>query len=162
MIIFINGPINSGKSTVAKLLAERLPKTALIEVDRFHEFIEWMPIGEAVPLNLKNATSVIKNFSEVGLNVVVPYPLSKKNYDWLMRELESLHEKIFVFTLSPPLEVALTDRGERKLTEQERERIKYHYEIGINNPEFGVVIDNSMQTPVETVIEIENFLAKEK
>jgi len=44
MIIFINGSINAGKSTVAKMLAEKIPNTALVEIDVFHEMIEWMPI----------------------------------------------------------------------------------------------------------------------
>ena len=64
MIIFINGSINSGKSTVAKLLGKKLGKTAILEIDRFHEFLEWMPIGEIVPINLKNAVSLIKNYVE--------------------------------------------------------------------------------------------------
>ena len=32
-IININGPINSGKSTVSKLLAEQIPNALFIEVD---------------------------------------------------------------------------------------------------------------------------------
>lgn len=150
MIIFINGSINSGKSTVAKLLAEKLSGTALIEVDRFHEFIAWMPIGEAVPINLENAVSVIKNFVNRGLDIIVPYPLSRKNYDMLMESLEPLKQRIFVFTLTPPLEKALENRGERELVPEEKERIRYHYKIGINRPDFGVCIDNSDQTPEET------------
>lgn len=150
MIIFINGSINSGKSTISKLLAEKLPNTALIEVDRFHECIEWMPIDQAVPLNLENAVSVIRNFVREGLNVIVPYPLSQKNYEMLTSSLEPLQQKIFVFTLSPPLEVALSHRGGRELTEEEKKRIRYHYRIGINTPEFGVIIDNAHQTPSET------------
>ncbi|MGB2791586.1 MAG: hypothetical protein WBC29_03465 [Candidatus Moraniibacteriota bacterium] len=150
MIIFINGSINSGKSTVSKLLAEKLPNSALVEVDSFHECIEWMPIDQAVPFNLENAVSVIKNFVRRSLNVIVPYPLSQKNYEMLMSNLEPLRQKIFVFTLSPPLEIALSNRGGRELTEEEKKRIRYHYSIGINTPEFGVIIDNAHQTPSET------------
>lgn len=151
MIVFINGSINSGKSTVSKLLAQKLPNTALVEIDMFHECIEWMPIDQAVPLNLENTVSVIKNFVGRGLNVVVPYPLSQKNYEMLMSTLESLQQKIFVFTLSPSLEVALSNRGGRELIEEEKKRIQYHYSIGINKPNFGAVIDNSHQAPAETV-----------
>ena len=151
MIIFINGSINSGKSTVSKLLAEKLPNTALIEVDRFHECIEWMPIDQAVPLNLENAISVIRNFVNRGLNVIVSYPLLQENYNMLMGNLEPLRQKVFVFTLSPLLEVTLSNRGGRELTEEEKKRIQYHYSIGINKPDFGVIIDNSHQTPTKTV-----------
>jgi len=39
MIIFLNGSINSGKSTVAKLLIKGLSNCALLEIDVFHEMI---------------------------------------------------------------------------------------------------------------------------
>lgn len=55
MTLFINGSINSGKTTIAKLLAKKLGKVALLEIDKLHEFIEWMEIDKAVPINLKNA-----------------------------------------------------------------------------------------------------------
>lgn len=68
----------------------------------------------------------------------------------MMCELKNLNEKVYVFTLSPELEKALTNRGNREITEEEKDRIKYHYEIGINTPSFGEIIDNSEQTPEET------------
>lgn len=64
MIIFLNGSINAGKSTVAKLLAGRLSNTALLEIDVFHEMIEWMPIDQAVPLNLEMHYRLLKIFSQ--------------------------------------------------------------------------------------------------
>jgi len=149
-IVFINGSINSGKSTVARILAKELPETALVEIDVFHEMINWMPVDKAVPINLENAISVIKNFTARGLNVIIPYPLSQKNYDYMMGEIKSLNAKISVFTLSPKLEKALTNRGTRDLNEWEKERIKHHYDIGIHAPTFGEIIDNSEQSLEET------------
>ncbi len=154
MIIFINGSINAGKTTVAKILATKLSNVALVEIDALRDMISWMPINQAVPINLENAVAVIRNFSKRGLNVIVPYPLSKGNYDYVTNELKSLDAKIYVFTLAPKLEKALTDRGTRKLDDWERERIKYHYDIGIHNPSFGKMIDNSEQTPEETADQI--------
>lgn len=154
MIIFINGSINAGKSTVAKLLAEKIKDTAVVEVDRFHEFIPWMPVAESVLINLENAVLVIRNFYKRGFNVIVPYPLSKRNYEYLMEELKDIAENISIFTLNPELEEVLKNRGKRELTEAEKERIKYHYSMGINNPVFGKVINNTKQTPEETVLDI--------
>ena len=151
MIILINGSINAGKSTVAKLLAQKITKVALVEIDALRNMIEWMPISESIPINLLNAVSVIKNFSLSGLHVIVPYPLSQKNYDYMMDSLKDIEVKKYVFTLAPQLEKALTNRGTRELDDWERNRIKHHYEIGINNPTFGEIIDNSNQTPEETV-----------
>lgn len=150
MIIFLNGSINAGKSTVAKILAKEMENTALLEIDVFHKMIEWMPIDKAVPINLENALSVIRNFIKRGMSVIVPYPLSQKNYDFMMSGLKDLETDIHIFTLAPKLEKVLRNRGTRELTEQEKERIKHHYDIGIPNPTFGEIIDNSEQTPQET------------
>lgn len=151
MVIFLNGSINAGKSMVAKLLRKEILNSALMEIDVFHEMIEWMPIEKAVPINLENALSVIRNFVKREINIIVPYPLSQKNYDFMMSGLKDLDTEIYVFTLSPKIETALTNRGSRELTEQEKNRIKHHYDIGISNPTFGEIIDNSDQTPEETV-----------
>lgn len=159
MIIFLNGSVNAGKTTIARILVKGLPKSALVEIDVFHEMIEWMPIDKAIPLNLENAASVIKNFVNRGLKVIVPYPLSRRNYDYMMDDLKGLDTKIYVFTLDPNLERVLTNRGTRELDEWERERIQYHYNIGIHNPTFGEIIDTSVQTPNETA---EYILAKVK
>ena len=154
VIILINGSINSGKSTVAKLIANKLKQSALIEIDSFHEMIEWMPIDKAIPLNLKNAVSVIKNFSENKINSIVPYPLSEKNYKYLIDSLKSTGERIELFTLAPRLEQVLKNRGKREITEWEKERIKHHYKIGIPKLSFGDIIDNTNQTPEETAEKI--------
>jgi len=150
MIIFLNGSINSGKSTIAKLLAEKLGDSAILEIDSLRAFIDWMPLDQSIPINLENAVAVAKVFVKNNLNVIIPYPLDKENYNYLVSELNELH----VFTLSPRLEVALQDRGTRKLTDWEKERIKYHYSIGINNPDFGTIIDNSDETEEQTVNKI--------
>ncbi|MDE1975538.1 MAG: hypothetical protein KGI49_03465, partial [Patescibacteria group bacterium] len=154
MIIFLNGSINAGKSTVAKLLAKRLPDCALVEIDALREMIEWMPIDRAVPINLENAVAVIRNFVGRKMDVIVPYPLSQKNHDYLTDELKDLDTDIRVFTLAPRLEKALTDRGGRELSDWEKERVKHHYDIGIHSPSFGEIIDNSDQTPEETAVYI--------
>ena len=154
MIIFLNGSINAGKTTVAKLLANKIPDTAIVEIDSLRAMIEWMPIEKAVPINLENTISVIKNFTKRNLNIVVPYPLSQKNYDFVVNELKDINTKMYFFTLAPKLETILTNRGSRELNDLERERIKHHYDIGIHNPSFGIIIDNTNQTPEETTKDI--------
>lgn len=150
MIIFINGSINAGKSTVAKLLVQDLPNTALLEIDTLREMISWMPIDQAVPINLENAISIIRNFSNRGIDVVVPYPLSEKNHDYIVSQLKDENTKILIFTLAPKLDKVLTNRGTRELDDWERSRIQHHYNIGIHNLPFGEIIDNTDQTPEET------------
>lgn len=147
MIIFLNGSINSGKSTIAKILVDKLPNTAHIEVDDLRKTIKWVPLDDAILINLENTTSLIKNFIKRGFNVIVTYPLSKSNFDYFQNSLKDLRAEIYFFTLNPRLETALS-RG-RKLTRWEKERVKYHYQIGINNPGFGITINTTYQTPTE-------------
>lgn len=161
MVIFLNGSVNAGKSTVAELLKKKIPNTAVIEIDKLRHFIDWISLDEAIPVNLANTADLIKNFAKAGINSIVPYPLSQNNYDFLTEKLKNLNEKIYFFTLSPTLEIALSDRGERKLDEQERERIKYHYGIKIHQPSFGRIIDNTNQTPDQTVQEVLDYIKQE-
>ncbi|OIO06344.1 hypothetical protein AUJ26_00860 [Candidatus Falkowbacteria bacterium CG1_02_37_21] len=153
MIIFINGSINSGKSTVSKILADKLGNTAVLEIDDLRNFIEWMPLEMAIPINLESALAVIRVFINKGLNVIIPYPLSSKNYGYFKKNLKDIDD-IKVFTLSPELEIALTNRGLRELDDWEKDRIKYHYEIGVHKPDFGLIIDNSNETPEQTASQI--------
>lgn len=150
MIIFLNGSINSGKTTVAEILAKKLSSVAIVEIDALRAMINWMPIDQAIPINLENAVSVIRNFSKRGLDVIIPYPLSQKNYEYVADNLKDIDTQKYFFTLAPSLEKAITNRGTRELDDQEKKRIAYHYDIGIHSPSFGEIIDNSDQTPEET------------
>ncbi|MFA6076952.1 MAG: hypothetical protein WC735_02650 [Candidatus Paceibacterota bacterium] len=154
MIIFINGSINSGKTTVSKLLVSHFPKTALIELDDIRDMFSWMPLEEAIPITINLGINLIKDFVKKNMSVIVSYPLSQKNYDYITNKLKDTEVKKYFFTLAPKLEKILTNRGTRKLTKWEEERIKHHYDIGIHNPSFGIVIDNTDQTPEETTKEI--------
>ena len=69
----------------------------------------------------------------------------------MVSNISDLNTDIRVFTLAPQLEKVLTNRGNRELTDWERSRIQHHYDTGIQKPNFGVIIDNTNQTPEETV-----------
>jgi hypothetical protein len=152
MVIFINGSINSGKTTIAKLLKKKIPNTAHIEVDDLRAFIDWMPLEESIPVNLDNTALIINSFSKRDISSIVTYPLNKDEFNYLTDKIKS-KETIYFFTINPDLKTALSNRG-RELTDLEKQRIKHHYDIKINNPGFGSVIDNTHQTPEETAEEI--------
>jgi len=156
MIIFINGSINSGKSTVGRLLAEKF-NYEFIEFDDIRHTIPEPNIDKALPLVFEKGIKLLNKLDKNGESAIVAYPLSQNNYDLLKSKLSILPR---VITLSPRLDVVLKDRGDRKLDDAERERIKYHYQIGINNPKFGFVIDNSDQSVKETVESIIKLIAK--
>ena len=150
MIILISGSINSGKSTVSKLLVELMPKTAHIEVDRLREFIRCLPLEESIPISLENAAFIAKNFSRIGLNMVIDYPLGEEDYEYLVNNLNATAEAIHMFVLAPDVSVALANRGDRELEPRERERIREQHSNGRHKLKFGEIIDNSNQTPEET------------
>ncbi len=159
MIVLLNGSINSGKTTVSKLLVQMLPRTAHVEVDSLDDFIDWMPLLDSIPLNLANAVAITRNFVQFGLNAVISTPLRREDYDYLMRELQPLGVPLYCVTLNPSMAVALTNRGTRELTEWERRRIPELYAEGIPSPAFGFIIDNAHQTPEETACEILSSLS---
>ncbi len=154
MVIFINGSINSGKSTISKILAKKITNTVVLEIDILRKFIDWLPLEEAIPINLENACLLIKNFAKNNINVIIPYPISKKNYDLIIKLLDGLKSKIYFFTLDPTLNTVLKNRGNRKLSIWEKNRIKHHYQIGIHKPSFGEIINNSNEKPEETAEKI--------
>lgn len=154
MIIFLNGSLNSGKSTVSKEIVKLLPNTAHIEVDHLREFIDWMPLDKSISINLKNATSVINNFVDEGLNVVVSYPLSQRNFDYISGLLEPPKTEIFIFMLKPPFDKLIVNRGKRMLEQDEIERIKYHYNENRLKVEGQIELDNSSETPKKTALRI--------
>ncbi len=149
MIILLNGSMNAGKSTVAKLLVSKIPKTAHIE--KLRQFIEWMSIDESVPYNMQNIISLTRNFITMGnLNVVISYLISSENFKIISKGLEDLNVPIFAFTLAPDINVVTTNRGTRELKIWEVEQIKKTYAENFHNPEYGVIVNNTHQTPEET------------
>ncbi len=142
--------MNSGKSTTAKILVSKLPRTAHIE--KLRQFIEWMTIEESVPYNIENIISLTRNFVSLGqLNVVISYPVSNENFLKISERLGDLGTDIYAFTLAPALEKAITNRGTRELKDWEIEQIKKTYAENFHQPDYGVIIDNSEQTPEQTV-----------
>lgn len=150
MIILISGPINSGKTTVGKALAALLPGSAHLEVDTLRELVHFLPLEEAISINLENAAAITNNLARRGIRVILTYPLGQKDYEYLLRAFADVSTAIHTFILSPTLETALADRGERRLSEYERHRIREQYRDDRHQPAFGCRIDNTAQTPEET------------
>lgn len=146
MVLFLNGSINSGKSTVARILAQQMSRTALLEIDALDDCIQRLPLSESNPINLENAVLLIRNFHRHRFNVVVPYPISKPDWAFIQQELSDI--PLYVFLLRPSLSVAVSNRG-RMLTQREVERVRQQYTEG-TIMDVGSPIDNSAQRPEDT------------
>ena len=168
-IVTIGGPSNSGKTTVSGLLAEMLPQTVRIELDATNlipndfpkEAGRWARWRE--PCVIEDLVSLTVNWLNRRFDVILPGLFWKGTYD-LMRDilLQQLGEhpvEYHSFVLAPPLEVALRPRGSRLLDEDMHDFIREQYDTGLQDPGFGMVIDNQGQTPEQTADLIARHIA---
>ncbi len=153
MIILISGPINAGKTTVARLLAAQLPNAAHVEVDDLTNFLPALALDDMIPVGLEMAAAVIAVLARRGFAVVVSFPLRPEDYDYLCDALRE-HGPLRCFTLAPAQHIAAASRGARTLTDWERERSAAMYAEGYDRPPFGAVIDSSAQSADETAAAI--------
>lgn len=83
------------------------------------------------------------------------YPLSEK----VFAENKEKFSDFNIFIIDPGFESASNQRGSRVLTEWEKERVKYQYEIGLHQLPVGIKIDTSSLTSEETASAIiESYL----
>ena len=165
-IININGPINSGKSTVSKLLKQKLPESLFIEVDDLISDKEEIKLNlsreEGWAERLKRLDKIIAQEKKLQRfkNVIFAYPMTGNlYYHWKLWEDENT--EFINITLAPSISICLQNRGTRELNEQEKERIKQMYDEGYHSSQFAdLIIDNSRQTPPETLQHILLHLKK--
>lgn len=148
MLVFISGSINSGKTTTAKALAERIG-AAFINVDDLNDTIPNFNLATDLDKSMDLAIKAINTHLNAGSDVVANYVVRKKDWNRFESEIETPER--FMITLAPRLEIAKSQRGERVLSEWEKSRIQYHYDTGIASPTFGSIIDNSDISVDETV-----------
>ena len=154
-VIVISGSINSGKTTTSKHLVKHLVensvKTAHVHGDSLRHFVTWQDLEKTIPITHKNICTVAKNFLQDDYDVVIDYPFYKDDFESLCYYLDDFTDAIYAFVLSPSLDVAQSQRGARVLSQHEIDRIAYHYQTNLHNPDFGITIDNSMLDVEETV-----------
>ncbi|MGN1091295.1 MAG: hypothetical protein ACI4RJ_02235 [Alphaproteobacteria bacterium] len=86
LILNINGAINSGKSTVSKILVNMLPKAAFIEVDELMSDEEQKRLGLSLQQGWRerhkrlNAKLQALKKSQEFETVIFAYPISENSY----------------------------------------------------------------------------------
>jgi hypothetical protein len=146
-VIQVSGPINSGKSTVGSALARLLPDASFIDGDD-HEAPDDAPLAARVVAALLRIEDHIATVE--CSHLVVAYPVDQSGYERLRTACERRPARFLVVTLAPPIEVALADRGGRRLTDEERQRIAEMYEEGYHARHFSdFVLDTSGLTAKE-------------
>lgn len=146
-VIHLNGPINSGKSTLGRALAALIPGAAFIEGDD-HGAPDDAPLPRRIATALDRIAALIAQSAADVL--VVAYPLDEPACRRLRTAAAARGAAFHVVTLAPPLAVALSDRGGRRLTAWERERIVAMYAEGYADRPFSdLVLDTAASSPEE-------------
>jgi len=133
----ITGTPGAGKTTVSRLVAERLERSARIDGDVMQQLMvngkanlldedgNWNPGPEGkreLRLRMINACSVASNFAEAGFTPVVDTVVeTREELEFLARRLSA--RPLMLVVLAPPLEVA----RHRNSTRPERERVSYDF-----------------------------------
>lgn len=165
LILNVNGPINAGKSTVCKILADMLPRVLFIEVD------ELLSDKEQEAKGLDFRAGIAERLDRLDKKIaeeqqgwrydylVFAYPMSEKNFERWQSCFVTADCRFAAVTLACDLEICLTNRGTRELSEWEKQRIKEMYQKGYQKPKgTDLIIDNSKQTPQETAAIIRDFV----
>lgn len=166
-IYLITGPAGVGKSTVSKLLAEKLEKSVLIEGDDVYHFVvggyvaPWKN-GNHLDLFWKNSKSLIKNSLESGFDVVFNYILDKKQIKEMQKEFKDCEIK-FVCLMTDEETILKRDKerpedcqmGERCLVLLESFKKKNFDERNILNTS-----NLSISETLEEVLENDRFVLK--
>lgn len=154
--VFVSGPINSGKSTIAALLSRLVPEGRFLDGDDYSPRDQ--PFEKRIVIGLARLVEAALLEAGKGRMVVAAYPLSAS--DWLSASeaFARHHLDARCVTLAPPLAVALTNRGGRTLSDWERNRIAEMYQLGFTRPSFGLVFDNSGEMPEATARRIHRAL----
>ncbi|MET1534233.1 shikimate kinase [Burkholderia sola] len=140
-IIHLNGPINSGKTTIGRALARVLPDARFIDGDD-HDAPEDAPFDVQWAIALERLVTQIAQARE--RHVVIAYPIGGAEFERLRAACDVRDARLFVVTLAPPEAVAASNRGTRALTDWERQRITQMYREGYASRAFSdCVIDTS-------------------
>lgn len=141
-VIHLNGPINSGKTTIGLALARVLPDARFIDGDD-HDAPEDAPFDVQWAIALERLVTQIANARE--RHLVIAYPIGDPEFERLRAACEA---RLFVVTLAPPEAIASSNRGSRALTDWERSRIAEMYREGYASRPFSrMVLDTSDATP---------------
>jgi hypothetical protein len=148
IVICLNGSINSGKTTIGRALAAALPDAAFIDGDD-HDAPDNVEFDVMLDIALSRLEREIAGARVAHL--VIAYPLRNEDHARLAAAAAARGARLFVATLAPPLDVALADRGERKLDDEERQRIRQMYDEGYADRSFSRVILRQPAAPAALV-----------
>ncbi len=168
LILNINGPINSGKSTVSKLLVNMLLHAVFIEVDDLLSDDEQKKLGLTMQggwgerLNRLDKIISMQKKQQQYETIIFAYPMTENLYHRWSAHVDK-NTRFIAVTLAPSLEKCLTNRGSRILTDWEIGRIREMYNENYHRPiNADLIINNDGQTPHQTAQQIADYITKQR
>lgn len=168
LILNVNGPINSGKSTVSKLLVQMLPHAVFIEVDDLLLDDEEKKLGLTMQAGWGERLNRLDRIIADQKNqlqyetIIFAYPMTENLYRRWSAHIDK-NTRFIAVTLAPSLEKCLTNRGTRTLTDWEIGRIREMYNENYHRPiNSDLIINNDGQTPHQTAKQIVDYVTKQR
>jgi chloramphenicol 3-O-phosphotransferase len=162
-IYLVTGIQAAGKSTVAQLLAERLPRSVHVRGDLFRRMIvngrvditpELAPAAMAqLRLRYELAATVTDRYAAAGFSVVVQDVVLAEQLEPMVGLIRT--RPLYVVVLAPdPETVAARERGRGKTAYGVWQVAELDRALREHTPRIGLWLDTSGQTPDQTVAEI--------
>lgn len=159
MVIVITGIMAAGKSTVAQLLAERLPRSAHVRGDIFRRMIvsggaQPTPAGSAeeeaqLTLRYRLSAQTADSYAAAGFTAVVQDVILGDHLTEYVRMIRTKPCHIVVLAPRPEV-VAVRELGRPKTGYGDWTVASLHAALEAT-PRIGLWLDTSDQTPTETV-----------
>ncbi len=102
-LIIIDGPMGSGKTTVAKLLHAKLKRTALLGLDRIKWFIsdfKRIPADNEIVRNV--VAAMTREYLRQGIGVIIEQGMREERIEALKRTAKRYGARCFVYQLDAP------------------------------------------------------------
>lgn len=121
-LILIDGPIGSGKSTVAKLLHLKLKRTALLSLDRIKWLVsDYRPVHKDLQLASNIGKVMAKEYLRNNISVIVEKAFTRKEFlDEFARIGKNKKVKLFIYQIQAPLSVAIKRVAKRPIPKDGR------------------------------------------
>ena len=163
-LYIITGPAGVGKSTISKAVAEKLPKSVLVEGDDIYNqvvgsYVSPWKEGNHLDIFWKVSIDVINDYLDAGYDVVFNYIINPQNFEMLKEEFKNTNMKFVVLLIDE--ETLLKRDAQRPEDCQMKERciVLLNHFIEHNYPE-KFIIDtgkNSIEKSVDLIINQDRF-----
>lgn len=155
--VLITGPLASGKSTVARALAARVPGAVFIEGDDHIPDKPGLSREARWALALDGIGRQLNTALTAGRPAVVAWPLTEDAFRRLLATIHAAGGEAVCVTLAPPMDRVLTGRG-RSLSAAEGTRIREMYAEGYASRAFSDLVIDGDPGPAEAAEQIINLL----